>query len=455
MPKAVSVNPATEEVMAKFDYLSARKAADEVRLSRAASLSWGAMGLGERCSLLRSAASVLKKGSKGYGELISREMGKPIGQAVAEVEKCAWACEYYAQNAPEFLADVPVQTEAAKSYVSFQPLGTILGIMPWNFPFWQVFRFAASTLAAGNAVVVKHSSNVPQCGVAIEEVFREAGFPDHVYRNLIIDSDAVKSIVEADLVEGLSLTGSTEAGSRIGELAGRNIKKAVLELGGSDPFVVLSGADTVKAARTAAMARFQNAGQSCIAGKRFIIHKDAVAAFREEFVSEAAKLVMGDPLDPNTGLGPLARGDLREALEAQLRSMVREKAKVLTGGKRPEGKGFFFEPTVVEAPKTSKTVMSEETFGPLASIIVGRDDAELLALANGTRYGLGASVWCEDRERAESFAKGVQSGMVVVNNMVRSDPRLPFGGVKKSGVGRELGRFGILEFASIKSVIVN
>ncbi len=450
----LSINPATEEVMAEFDYLPQKKAFDEVRGSRSAAASWAGMDIGERCALLRKASSVLKAGSKRYGELISKEMGKPAGQAVAEVEKCAWACDYYAENAPAFLSDEQVKTDERRSYVSFQPLGTILGIMPWNFPFWQVFRFAAGTLAAGNTVVVKHSSNVPQCGIAIEEVFREAGFPDHAYRNLLIDSVAVKALVEADLVDGLSLTGSTEAGARVGELAGRNIKKAVLELGGNDPFIVLKGADAVRSAQTALTARFQNAGQSCIAAKRFIVHKDEAEAFKEEFVAGAEKLVLGDPLDERTTLGPLARSDLRDALESQLKAMVEEKAEVLSGGRRPAGKGYFFEPTVVEAGKGSRTAMTQETFGPLASIITGKDDEELLAIANASGYGLGASVWCEDRVRAEAFARRVQAGMVVVNGMVRSDPRLPFGGVKKSGLGRELGRYGIREFVNIKSLVI-
>ncbi len=455
MPKIRSINPATEEVMAEFDPLPAGKAEAEMRKCREAFRSWMALDISERGGYLRKAASVLKKGSKRYGEIISREMGKPIGQAVSEVEKCAWACEYYADNAPAFLADEEVKTDAGRSYVAFQPLGTILGIMPWNFPFWQVFRFAASTLAAGNTVAVKHSSNVPQCGEAIEEVFREAGFPDHVYRNLLIDGATAGRLVGADLAEGLSLTGSTEAGSKVGELAGKSIKKVVLELGGNDPFIVMAGADVAKAAETAVTARFQNAGQSCIAAKRFIVHAAEADEFRKAFVERASSLVLGDPLDPKTGLGPLARGDLRDALEGQLKSALKEDGKLLCGGRRPAGKGYFFEATVIEAAKGSRTVMSQETFGPLASIIVGKDDDELLRIANGSEYGLGASVWCGDRTRAEAFARKVQSGTVVVNGMVRSDPRMPFGGVKKSGVGRELGRFGIMEFVNVKSVVIN
>jgi len=441
--------------MARFEYLSDKKAIEDTRKSRAAFAVWGSLGLDERCEYLKKAAAVLKKNSGKYGELITKEMGKPITQSIGEVEKCAWACGYYAENAPGFLADDIVKTEARKSYVAFQPLGTILGIMPWNFPFWQVFRFAASTLVAGNTVVVKHSSNVPQCGNAIEEVFREAGFPEYVYRNLLIGSDTVKVLVENGLVEGLSLTGSTEAGSKIGELAGKHIKKAVLELGGNDPFIIMGDADVAKAAENAVIARFQNSGQSCIAAKRFIVHKDAAPEFRSAFVEGAQKLVTGNPLDEKTGLGPLARGDLRENLESQLGRALKEKAKVLTGGKRKPGKGYFFEPTVIEAKKDSKVIASEETFGPLASIIVAEDDEELLRIANSSRYGLASALWSDDREKAERFARRLGAGMVTINGMSKSDPRLPFGGVKESGVGRELGRYGILEFVNIKSVIIN
>ena len=455
MPQMVSLNPATEEVMAKFDYMAPKKAAEEVKKSRDAFTAWGALDIKERCGYLDKVASVLKKNKAKYGGLISKEMGKPISQSVPEVEKCAWACEYYADSAEKFLADREVKTEARKSYVMFQPLGTVLGIMPWNFPFWQVFRFAAATLAAGNTVVVKHSSNVPQCAMAIEESFREAGFPDYVYRNLPITGDAVKSIVEADLVEGLSLTGSTEAGSKIGELAGRCIKKAVLELGGSDPYIVLDDADIEKAAASAVTARFQNAGQSCIAAKRFIVHQNVAEDFMRSFSAKAGALVMGDPLDGRTGLGPMARGDLRDSLESQLKRAIRDDAEVLRGGKKRPGRGFYFEPTLIRASEGNRTVMEEEFFGPIASVIVAGGDDQLIKIANGSRYGLAASVWSSNQERAEKAARSLQAGMVSVNGMSKSDPRLPFGGVKKSGLGRELSEYGILEFVNIKSVIVS
>ncbi|MFN7990786.1 MAG: NAD-dependent succinate-semialdehyde dehydrogenase [Candidatus Micrarchaeia archaeon] len=451
----LSINPATEEVMARFEYISDKSAIDETRRSRAASAAWRASGVFERCALLQKAARVLRRNSRRYGEMISLEMGKPIRQSVSEVEKCATACEYYAESAPRFLADEIVRTEAVKSFVAFQPLGTILGIMPWNFPFWQVFRFASATLAAGNTVVVKHSSNVPQCGMMVEEVFREAGFPESVYKNLMIGSDAVRLLVEKDLVDGISLTGSTEAGARIGELGGRHLKKTVLELGGNDPFIIMKDADAAKAAETAVSARFQNAGQSCIAAKRFIVHRDSAEAFKAAFVAGAQDLVMGDPLDERTGLGPLARADLRENIERQLDLALKEKGKILCGGRRRAGKGFFFEPTVIEAGKGSATVAKEETFGPLASIIIGEDDEDLLRIADSSGYGLSSSIWTADAEKGEAFARRIDAGMVSVNGMARSDPRLPFGGVKKSGIGRELGRHGILEFVNMKSVVIN
>jgi succinate-semialdehyde dehydrogenase/glutarate-semialdehyde dehydrogenase len=450
----LSINPATEEVMGKFDYVSDKKAAQDAKKSRQAFESWSTLDVKERCGYLKKLASVLKKNSKQYGKIITLEMGKPITQSVPEVEKCAWACEYYADSAESFLADQPVKTEAGKSYVMFQPLGTILGIMPWNFPFWQVFRFASATLASGNTIVVKHSSNVPQCAMAIEEAFREAGFPEYVYRNLPISSDTVKSLVESDLVEGLSLTGSTEAGSRVGEMGGKHIKKVVLELGGSDPYVVLDDADLEKCASTAVTARFQNAGQSCIAAKRFIVHSKIAEQFTEMFSEKAQKLVMGDPIQEKTTLGPLARGDLRENLEAQLKSAINDKAKVVCGGKRPSRKGYFFEPTIIRADEKNKTVMEEEFFGPIASVIIASSDDQLTKIANSSRYGLSSSVW-GSAERAEKIARKIDAGMVTVNGMARSDPRLPFGGVKKSGVGRELGKFGILEFVNIKSEIVS
>jgi succinate-semialdehyde dehydrogenase/glutarate-semialdehyde dehydrogenase len=453
MAKMLSINPATEEVMGKFDYMSGKNAIDQAKKSREAFRPWSALDIKERSSYLKKLASVLRKNSKKYGKLITLEMGKPITQSVPEVEKCAWACDYYAENAEEYLADQQVKTEGARSYVMFQPLGTILGIMPWNFPFWQVFRFASSTLAAGNTVVVKHSSNVPQCAMAIEGAFIEAGFPESVYKNLPVSSDTVKSIVESDLVEGLSLTGSTEAGSKVGELGGRQIKKVVLELGGSDPYIVLDDADLEKCASAAVTARFQNAGQSCIAAKRFIVHSKVAEQFTEIFSQKAQRLVLGNPLDEKTTLGPVARNDLRENLELQLKSAIKDKARVVCGGKRPSGKGYFFEPTIIRADEKNRTVMEEEFFGPIASIIVAGSDDQLTKIANSSKYGLSSSVW-GSMDRAEKIARKIEAGMVTINAMARSDPRLPFGGIKKSGIGRELGRFGIYEFTNIKSVVI-
>ncbi|MBI5228099.1 NAD-dependent succinate-semialdehyde dehydrogenase [Candidatus Micrarchaeota archaeon] len=451
----ISQNPATEELLGKFEYWTDKKAIEEVKLSRAKFAEWSSLDLGERCNYLLKVAAVLKKNSRQYGEIMTKEMGKPIKQAVAEAEKCAWVCEYYAKNAEIFLSNELVTTEAKKSYVTYQPLGTILGIMPWNFPFYQVFRFGAATLAAGNTLVVKHASNVPQCAMIIEEVFREAGFPGYVYRNLPISSDSVKKIVNKDLVEGLSLTGSTEAGMKVGGLAGSTLKKVVLELGGSDPFIVLDEADLEKAAKVGVAARFQNNGQSCIAAKRFLLHAKIAEQFKHLFINEIGKQKIGDPMDEKTDIGPLARSDLRDGVENQVNDAVKANAKILCGGNKisgKDGKGYFFEPTAIEVSKNSKAATEEEIFGPVASVIVGSSDEELIEIANNSQYGLGASVWTNNNERAANFIKKLQSGVVAVNNLVKSDPRIPFGGIKKSGLGRELGKAGILEFVNVKSV---
>ncbi len=453
MAQLISINPATEEVLAKFDYLSEQKAIEETKKSRAAFVGWGSLVVSERCTYLKKAATVLIKNKTRYAKLITLEMGKPIRQSVAEVEKCALVCEYYAENAQKFLQDQNVPTQARKSYVSFEPLGVILGIMPWNYPFWQVFRFAAATLAAGNTILVKHSSNVPQCAIAIEEVFKEAGFPDYVYRNLLLSSDTVKSLIAKDLIDGISLTGSTEAGSKVGELAGKNLKKVVLELGGSDPFIVLDDGDLKKAAEVAVTARFQNTGQTCAAAKRFIIHESVSKEFIELFVNGIRALKIGDPFDPNNYIGPLARKDLRDSIEKQLSDAVSKGGKILIGGKKVKAKGYFFEPTAIQVSKNSPLATTEETFGPVASIIIVKDDKDAIEIANSSPYGLGSVVWTNDQKRADQFIQKLKCGIVVVNGMVKSDPRIPFGGIKKSGLGRELGSFGILEFANVKSVM--
>jgi succinate-semialdehyde dehydrogenase/glutarate-semialdehyde dehydrogenase len=449
-----SINPATGELMKEFKCLTKEQAFAELKKSRAASKEWSALDIKERCGYLKKLASVLKKNSAEYGKFLTLEMGKPLSQAKAEVEKSAWACEYYAENAERFLADETIKTEAKKSYIALQPLGTILGVMPWNYPFWQVFRFSPGTLAAGNTVVVKHASNVPQSAIAIEDTFKQAGFPDDVYKNLIIGSDLIEPMIESDLIDAVSLTGSTEAGKKVGEVAGRNIKKAVLELGGSDAFIILDDADVKMSADIGVKARFQNTGQSCIAAKRFVVHKDVAGEFKDRFVGHAEKLVVGDPMSEKTDLGPVARGDLRDTLERQVKTAVGNGAKVLLGGNKMEGKGYFFEPSVLEAKKDNAVVLKEELFGPAASIIVAKNDEELVDIVNSTPYGLGASIWGSDLARAEKIARKLQVGMVAINSMLKSDPRLPFGGMKKSGIGRELSEYGIMEFVNVKSISV-
>lgn len=454
MPFMQSINPATEEKLAEFPVLSPEAAFEEARKSRQAAGAWAQLPLADRLHFIQNASILLRKNAHRYGELMTQEMGKPIAQAVAEAEKCAWACEYYVENAARFLVDESIPTGAKQSYIMFQPLGTILGVMPWNFPFWQVFRFAVPTLISGNTCVLKHASNVPQCALEIEKLFREAGLPDQVFKTLLIRPDVASAIIQSDLVEGVSFTGSTDAGARIGELAGRHIKKAVLELGGSDPFIVLDDADIAAAVKSGVTARFQNSGQSCIAAKRFIVHEKVAEAFTASFVEATQRLVVGNPLDEKVQIGPLAKSDLRDTLVSQLQAAVSKGAKVLAGGHRVEGRGYFFEPTVLQVRKDNPVLLQEELFGPVASILVAKDDEETLQIANSIPYGLGASVWTADSNRAQYFVRNLQAGFVAVNAMVKSDPRLPFGGVKKSGLGRELGLFGIQEFVNIKSVVI-
>ena len=380
------------------------------------------------------------------------EMGKPVAQGEAEVDKCAWVCEYYADHAEAFLAEQPRETDASRSYVRFDPLGPVLAVMPWNFPFWQVFRFAAPALMAGNAGVLKHASNVPRCALAIEEIFREAGFPRGLFATALVGSSAVAALIADPRIVAVTLTGSDSAGSKIAEQAGRVLKKTVLELGGSDPFIVLADADLAAAARTAADARLVNSGQSCIAAKRFIVVEAVADQFLERFLAELRSRRMGDPLARETQVGPQARGDLRDSLHKQVEESVKRGAKLLLGGEIPAGKGAFYPPTLLTAVDKGMPAFDEETFGPVAAVIRAKDEADAVRLANDSAFGLGASLWTRDRARAERMAKQIEAGAVFVNALVKSDPRLPFGGIKRSGYGRELSEYGIREFVNIKSV---
>ena len=449
-----SVNPATEEVLATFDVHTSEQVEEALGQAQDAFLAWRARTIAERAVTMRALARLLRERADRYGRLMTLEMGKPITEATAEIEKCAWACDFYAENAARFLADETVKTNAKRSFVAFEPLGIVLAVMPWNYPFWQVIRFAAPALMAGNAAVLKHASNVPQSALAIEEALHDAGFPEGLLRTLLLAGAAVEPIIADDRVRAVTLTGSSQTGSRIAALAGRAIKRQVLELGGSDPFIVLKDADIPAAATTATRARNQNNGQSCIAAKRFIVEDNVLDEFQERFAKEVAALRIGDPLDPATQIGPLARGDLRDSLERQVKASVNAGASVLTGGARWGDRGFYYQPTVLAGVKPGMPAFDEETFGPVAAIVSAADADEAVALANSSEYGLGASLWTRDVVAGEKLARRIDSGQVFINGMVASDPRLPFGGTKHSGYGRELSSFGIREFTNIKTIWV-
>ena len=448
----VSINPATGEEIKQYETHGEAEVDRLLDRATAAFRRLRAEPFAARARWMNEAAELLEQRKRAYGDLITREMGKPIRQAVAEVEKCAWVCRYYAEHAERFLRDEAVETDAARSYVAFQPLGPVLAVMPWNFPFWQVFRFAAPGLMAGNVGLLKHASNVPQCALAIQDVFRRAGFEEGVFQTLLVGAEAVAGMLDDERVAAATLTGSTPAGQSVAERAGRNLKKTVLELGGSDPFIVMPSADLQAAARTAAKARCINNGQSCIAAKRFIVHQDAADEFERRFVAAMQELRVGDPMADGTDVGPLATASIRDEVDEQVRVSVDAGARVLTGGRRMDGAGFFYPPTILADIPEDAPAYREEVFGPVASLfrVAGIDQA--IALANDSQFGLGSSVWTRDEAERRRFVTEIEAGMTYVNAMVASDPRLPFGGVKQSGYGRELGVFGIHEFVNIKSV---
>ena len=447
-----AVNPATEEVIASFDAFGP----DEVEMALAeahnAYLGWRERPIGERATPMRALAKLLRERADRYARLITLEMGKPIAEAKAEIEKCAFGADQFAENAARYLADEEIKANGRRSIVAFQPLGVVLAVMPWNFPFWQVVRFAAPAFMAGNAGLLKHASNVPQCALALEEAFRDAGFPQGLLRTVLVSGSAIEPIIADDRIRAVTLTGSSDTGSRIAELAGRAIKKSVLELGGSDPYIVLADADLEAAATTAVRARNQNGGQSCIAAKRFIVVESVAAEFERRFAKGVEDLAVGDPMDPNTKVGPLARRDLRDTLERQVDASVRAGARALTGGERLSGKGYFFRPTVLAGVTPDMPAFREETFGPVAAVVRVRDADEAVRVGNDSAYGLGASIWTRDERLGERLARRVESGSVFINGMVASDPRLPFGGVKRSGYGRELSAFGAREFTNIQTI---
>jgi acyl-CoA reductase-like NAD-dependent aldehyde dehydrogenase len=447
-----SINPATGEVLARFDPFTQDEVEHALDEAQDAFVAWRERSFEERAVPMRRLAALLRERADRYGRLITLEMGKPIVEARAELEKCAWGCEHYAEHAARYLADEVIPTNAKKSFVAFQPLGIVLAVMPWNFPFWQVIRFAAPAFMSGNAAVLKHASNVPQCALAIEEVFREAGFPEGLLRTLLLAGSQVEPIIDDVRVRAVTLTGSSDTGSRIAQLAGRALKKTVLELGGSDPFIVLADADLGQAAKIATRARNQNTGQSCIAAKRFIAVESIATDFERRFAAEVGALNIGDPLDEKTQIGPLAREDLRETLERQVRESVGMGARVLTGGERGNGRGWYYRPTVLADVTEDMPAFKEETFGPVAAVVRVRDADEAVRVANDSAYGLGANLWTKDLALGERLARRIESGSVFVNGMVASDPRLPFGGVKRSGYGRELASYGIKEFVNIQTI---
>ncbi|HET8726852.1 MAG TPA: NAD-dependent succinate-semialdehyde dehydrogenase [Alphaproteobacteria bacterium] len=450
-----STNPANGETFATYEEMSPEDLQDVIGKAHAAFLSWRRTGFDERASLMRRAAETLRTNAKEYARLMALEMGKPVGEGVAEAQKCALACDYYAENAAQFLAPEPVETDARKSFVTFNPLGIVLAVMPWNFPFWQVFRFAAPGLMAGNAAVLKHSSNVPGCALAIEDVFRQAGFPEHLFRTLMIGSDRVEAVIEHPQVRAVTLTGSGPAGRAVAGKAGAMLKKTVLELGGSDPYLVLEDADLELAAAVSTKGRLVNSGQSCIAAKRFIVVEKVRQAFEDLFVERMGAAKMGDPLEEGTEIGPQAKHELRDALHRQVEASIAKGARLLLGGAVPDDPGAYYPPTVLTDVRKGMPAYEEELFGPVAAIIPVRDEEEAIVAANDSMFGLGGCVITRDLERGERIAaEKIESGAVFVNEPVRSDPRLPFGGIKESGYGRELSGYGIKEFVNIKTVYV-
>src|SRR5437660_1277261 len=449
-----SINPATGKTLRTFESFSTARVNESLDRSVAAFRRHRRTSFAERAQCMRKTAAILDAECRELGRLMTLEMGKPIKAAVAEAEKCATACRYYADNAERFLADQPVQMEGGESWVAFQPIGVVLAIMPWNFPFWQVFRFAAPALMAGNVGVLKHASNVPQCALAIEDIFRRAGFTEGAFQTLLIGSDKVESIIADPRVAAVTLTGSEGAGRSVASAAGKNLKKSVVELGGSDPFIVMPSADLESAVSTAVTARMINNGQSCIAAKRFIVHEKIYDQFLQKFAARVSKVRVGDPMDEQTELGPLATAAIRDELDQQVEASVAAGAKVLTGGKKLDREGFFYAPTVLSEIPPNAPAARDELFGPVASVFKAKDLSDAIRIANGTTFGLGASAWTRDAAEREQFVAEIESGLLFINGMVASDARLPFGGVKHSGFGRELGEFGIREFVNIKSVRV-
>lgn len=450
-----SLNPTTGEIIKNYQEHTSSEVAGIISKTETAFQSWKKTTFAHRSGLMKKAARVLRDQKENFARLMAVEMGKPVRDGRAETEKCAWVCDFYADNAENFLSDEIISTDAGKSYVACRPLGIVLAVMPWNFPLWQVIRFAAPALMAGNAGILKHASNVPGSALAIEDIFRTAGFPDNIFRTLLIGSGLVGEVIENRLVKAATLTGSTPAGKAVAGKAGEMLKKTVLELGGSDPYIVLEDADLPAAVNACVTSRLINAGQSCIAAKRFIVVESIREKFESLYVEGMKSKKMGDPLLEETEVGPQARHDLRDELHEQVLKSINQGAKCLLGGEIPEGKGAFYPPTVLTDVKKGMPAYDEELFGPVAAIISVKDEKEAVKVANDSIFGLGAAVFTEDVKKGERIAAiELEAGSCYVNSFVKSDPRLPFGGIKESGYGRELSHYGIKEFVNIKTVYV-
>jgi len=450
-----SINPYNGEIIKEYQDMSLEDIDDIIQQAHETFLKWRKVPLENKSELMRKAAKVLRENSKKYGTIMAEEMGKPIKDGISEANKCAWVCEYYADNAKSFLQDEIIETEASKSYVTYQPLGVVLAIMPWNFPFWQVFRFAAPGLMAGNVGILKHASNVPGSALAIEDVFIQAGFPKNTFRAILVGSKVVDRIIENPLIKAVTITGSVPAGKSVARKAGSVLKKTVLELGGSDPYIILEDADLENAAKVCALSRLINSGQSCIAAKRFIVVESVREKFESLFVNEMKNYKMGNPLVETTQIGPQARYDLRDALHKQVTESIAKGANCILGGEIPNEKGAFYPPTILTDVKSGMPAYDQELFGPVASIIVVNNEEEAINTANNSIFGLGASIFTKNIEKGNTIAREeIQAGCCFVNTYVRSDPRLPFGGIKESGYGRELSHHGIKEFVNIKTVYI-
>lgn len=449
-----TINPATNEVVKTFEAESAAEVAQKLQAADKAFQSWRQRSFQERARYMTHCADILERDAEKFGRIITLEMGKPLQDSIAEVQKCAKACRYYAENAAKFLQDEEVATGASRSLIAYEPLGVVLAVMPWNFPFWQVFRFLAPALMAGNVGVLKHASNVPQCALAIEAIIQEAGFPQGVFHTLLVESKAVDAIIENRYVKAVTLTGSEGAGSKVAEKAGSEIKKTVLELGGSDPFIVLEDADLAAAAATAVKSRMVNTGQSCIAAKRFIVLEGIADSFLEKMKAGMQALRTGDPMSDSCDYGPMARKDLAAELEEQVRESVKKGAEIVLNGGREGKDSAYFKPMIIKNPKPGSPAYEDELFGPVAIVFVVKDEEEAVRIANDHRYGLAGTVWTGDKERGLRIARQVETGAMFVNAMVASTPEMPFGGIKKSGYGRELSYIGIREFTNMKSIWV-